>query len=297
MYEAYYRLSGKPFQLSPDPRFFFSSRGHSRAMAYLVYGAHQGEGFIVITGEIGAGKTMLARDLARKLESQNVVVAHVVSTQLDADDMVRMVASAFGLSDERSKAMLLKKLEEFLLSCRTQGKRALLVVDEAQNLDPRALEELRMLSNFQHAEKSLLQSFLLGQPEFRKTLQGPTMEQLRQRVLAFCHLGPMDRAETERYVVHRLQTVGWNADPSFSEDAFNAIHEYSQGIPRKINVLCERPLLMGYLEEMHAFTKTEVASVVEDMQLDFAPVSFPVAQRKSRRRKPAEKAGSGDGEP
>jgi general secretion pathway protein A len=271
MYEAYYGLRGKPFQLSPDPRFFFSSRGHRRAMAYLVYGAHQGEGFIVITGEIGAGKTMLARMLARKLESQNLVMAQVVSTQLEADDMLRMVAAAFGLPQENSKAILLRNLELFLLACHKQGRRALLLVDEAQNLPLKSVEELRMLSNFQHADKPLLQSFLLGQPEFRRTLQSPALEQLRQRVIASCHLGPIDGTETEAYIVHRLKTVGWSGDPSFSPDTFDAIHQYTGGIPRKINVLCDRLLLMGRLDEKHVFTGKEVAEVIADLQQEFAP--------------------------
>jgi putative secretion ATPase (PEP-CTERM system associated) len=279
MYQAYYQFRAKPFQLSPDPRFFFSSRGHRRAMAYLDYGVHQGEGFIVITGEIGAGKTMLARTLARKLESsQNVVVAQVVSTQLKADDIVRMVAAAFDLPNTTTKASLLKKLEQFLLTCHSQGKRALLVVDEAQNLPADSVEELRMLSNFQCGEKSLLQSFLLGQPEFRRTLQSPSMEQLRQRVIASCHLGPIDAAETEAYIVHRLQTVGWHGDPSFSADAFAAIHEYTGGIPRKINVLCDRVLLMGCLDDKHAFTGKEVAGVIDDLQQEFAPAALQVNQ-------------------
>jgi general secretion pathway protein A len=279
MYQAYYQFRAKPFQLSPDPRFFFSSRGHRRAMAYLDYGVHQGEGFIVITGEIGAGKTMLARTLARKLESsQNVVVAQVVSTQLKADDIVRMVAAAFDLPSTTTKAALLKKLEQFLLACHSQGKRALLVVDEAQNLPADSVEELRMLSNFQCGEKSLLQSFLLGQPEFRRTLQSPSMEQLRQRVIASCHLGPIDGAETEAYIVHRLQTVGWRGDPSFSADAFAAIHEYTGGIPRKINVLCNRVLLMGCLDDKHAFTGKEVAGVIDDLQQEFAPAALQINQ-------------------
>ena len=271
MYEAFYRLSGKPFQLSPDPRFFFSSKGHRRAMAYLVYGAHQGEGFIVITGEIGAGKTMPARMLARSLESQNLVLAQVVSTQLEADDMLRMVCAAFGLPHESSKASLLKSLEYFLVTCHRQRKRALLVVDEAQNLPLRSVEELRMLSNFQCDAKPVLQSFLLGQPEFRRTLQSPELEQLRQRVIASCHLGPIESTEVEAYIVHRLQTVSWRNDPSFSADAYAAIYEYTGGIPRKINVLCDRLMLMGRLDEKHAFTGREVAVVIADLQQEFAP--------------------------
>ncbi|MGB5082986.1 MAG: XrtA/PEP-CTERM system-associated ATPase [Burkholderiales bacterium] len=278
MYEAYYHFQGKPFQLSPDPRFFFSSRGHRRAMAYLVYGVHQGEGFIVITGEIGAGKTMLANTLARKMASSNLVLAQVVSTNLEADDIVRMVAAQFGLPQENSKAVLLNRVEQFLLARHRQGKRALLVVDEAQNLPATSVEELRMLSNFECAAKPLLQIFLLGQPEFRKTLQSPRMEQLSQRVIASCHLGPMDGTEVEAYIAHRLQTVGWRGDPSFSEDAFAAIHQHTGGIPRKINVLCDRLLLMGRLDEKHAFTGKEVAEVIDERQRELAPADLRVIQ-------------------
>ena len=242
-------------------------------MAYLEYGVHQGEGFIAITGEIGAGKTMLAGTLARKLESQNLVMAQVVSTQLEADDIVRMVAAAFGLPHEDSKAVLLNKLDQFLLACHKQGKRALLLVDEVQNLPSRSLEELRMLSNFQFNDKPLLQSFLLGQPEFRQTLQSPSLEQLRQRIIASCHLGPINREETEAYILHRLQTVGWKGDPSFSEDAFDTIYQYSGGIPRKINLLCDRILLMGRLDKKHKFTGKEVGEVTDELQAEFAPIA------------------------
>jgi putative secretion ATPase (PEP-CTERM system associated) len=247
-------------------------------MAYLVYGAHQGEGFIVITGEIGAGKTMLASTLAKKMASRDLVVAQVVSTSLEADDIVRMVAAAFGLSQENSKAVLLNRIEQFLLACHRQGKRVLLIVDEVQNLPARSVEELRMLSNFVSAEKPLLQTFLLGQPEFRRTLQSPEMEQLRQRVTASCHLGPLDGAETEAYIVHRLQTVGWNHDPSFSRETFDAIYRHSGGIPRKINILCDRLLLMGRLDKIHAFTGKEAAAVISELQQEFAPADPRVSQ-------------------
>lgn len=266
MYESFYKLRGKPFQLNPDPRFFYGSKGHRRAMAYLEYGLNQGEGFIVITGEVGAGKTTLVRNLFRKLESENVVAAQLVSTQLDADDLLSSVAGAFGLAFEGiAKAGLLKKLEAFLLSCHNQGKRALLIVDEAQNLTPRAVEELRMLSNFQSGEKSLLQSFLLGQPEFRYTLQSEDMQQLRQRVTASYHLGPMDLEETRAYIEHRLKMVGWNTDPAFDDGTFAAIHQYAGGIPRRINTLCDRLLLLGFLEERHQLNAESVQEVADDL--------------------------------
>jgi len=271
MYEDYYHFRARPFQLSPDPSFLFRSHGHRRAMAYLVYGVHQGEGFIVITGEIGAGKTMLASTLARNMASRNLVLAQVVSTSLEADDLVRMVAAALGLPQDNSKAILLNRMEQFLVACQRQGKKVLLVVDEAQNLPPRSVEELRMLSNFVCADKPLLQTFLLGQPEFRRTLQSPAMEQLRQRVIASCHLGPLDGAETEAYILHRLQTVGWRDDPSFGKDTFDAIYQHSGGIPRRINILCDRLLLMGCLDEKHAFTVKDVATVTGELQQEFSP--------------------------
>lgn len=270
MYEQYYGFSAKPFQLRPDPNFFFGSKGHKRAAAYLEYGLSQGEGFIVITGEIGAGKTTLVRNLFRKLQSENIVAAQIANTHLDADDTLRVVAGAFGLPyEDATKAALLNRIEQFLQQCDQQGKRALLVVDEAQNLTPRTVEELRMLSNFQTSDKSLLQTFLLGQPEFRKTLLGGDMQQLQQRVIATYHLGPMDAAETRSYIEHRLHTAGWRADPSFSEDAFAAIYAFTGGIPRKINTLCDRLLLMGYLEEIHAFGSAEVNEVTSDIQQEF----------------------------
>jgi putative secretion ATPase (PEP-CTERM system associated) len=283
MYETYYGLSAKPFRLRPDPTFFYGSKGHKRAMAYLEYGLSQGEGFIVITGEVGAGKTTLVRNLFKQLESEQIVAAHVVNTHLNSEDTLRTVVAAFGLPyEDASKTALLDRLEQFLRGCDQQGKRALLVVDEAQNLTVRAVEELRMLSNFQTDDKSLLQTFLLGQPEFRATLHSASMAQLRQRVIATYHLGPMDAAETRAYVEHRLATVGWKGDPSFSQGAFDAIHAYAGGIPRKTNTLCDRLLLSGYLEEVHAFTEEHVAEVIRDIEQEYdAPGAAAHAARPS----------------
>jgi general secretion pathway protein A len=279
MYETYYGLSAKPFQLRPDPHFFYGSKGHKRAMAYLEYGLSQGEGFIVITGEVGAGKTTLVRNLLGKLPLNEIVAAHIVNTSLDPEDTLRMVVSSFGLPYEgQSKAELLNRLEQFLRTVDRQGKRALLVIDEAQNLNARTVEELRMLSNFQTDERSLLQTFLLGQPEFRATLHSPGMQQLRQRVIASYHLGPMDAPETRAYVEHRLATVGWQGTPSFDGGAHSAIYAYSGGIPRKTNTLMDRVLLMGYLEELQAFTEAHITDVVRDISEEFdAPDAFELA--------------------
>lgn len=288
MYESFYGLSAKPFQLSPDPRFFYGSKGHKRAAAYLDYGLSLGEGFIVITGEVGAGKTTLVRSMLKKLESENVVAAQLVSTQLDADDTLRMVGASFGLECEGiSKSSLLKKIEGFLQAAQRQGKRALLLVDEAQNLTPRAVEELRMLSNFQSGDKPLLQSFLLGQPEFRKTLQSEDMQQLRQRVIASYHLGPMEAPETRAYIEHRLKTAGWLGDPSFDDDAFDAIFTFTGGIPRRINTLCDRLLLFGFLEEKHQLTGHDVLEVISDLQLEVAGINEPQSAPKQAGRESA----------
>ena len=270
MYLTYYGFTEKPFQLKPDPSFFFPSRGHKRAAAYLEYGLSQEDGFIIITGEVGAGKTTLMRYLFQKLKRERVVAAQLVSTRLDPDDALRMVAAAFGLPyDGSSKAALLLDLERFMRKCEQEGTRALLVVDEAQNLQPQTLEELRMLSNFQSDNRPLLQTFLLGQPEFRRTLLGSQMQQLRQRVIATYHLGPLDQAETRAYIEHRLQKAGWNGNPVFQDEIFEIIHNFSTGIPRRINMFCDRLLIMGCLEELQTLGKAEANEVMLDIQKEF----------------------------
>lgn len=271
MYDTYYHFTAKPFQLSPDPKFFYGSKGHKRAMAYLEYGLSLGEGFIVITGDVGAGKTTLVRNLFKQMEEENIIAAQLVSTQLDADDTLRSVAASLGLEHEGiSKSALLKNLQDFLTAASRQNKRVLLVVDEAQNLTPRAVEELRMLSNFQNDDRSLIQTFLLGQPEFRGILQSVDMQQLRQRVIASYHLGPLDTDETRGYIEHRLNLVGWKGLPSFSDEAFQAIHRFTGGIPRRINTFCDRLMLFGYLEEKAHFGDEEISEVIEDLRHEVA---------------------------
>ena len=274
MYESYYGLSGKPFQLNPDPAFFYGSRGHRRAMAYLEYGLHQNEGFIVITGEIGAGKTTIVRSLLEKLDANQVVAAQLVSTQLDSNNILRLVAAAFGIpSRSLEKADLLLALEAFLVTTTAAGKRALLVVDEAQNLTASAVEELRMLSNFQLEDHALLQSFLIGQPEFREMMQGPDMQQLRQRVIASYHLGPLDGEETSAYIQHRLRHVDWQNHPTIEPGVFHKIYAASGGIPRRINTLCDRILLAGFLAEKDNISENDVEAVLEELKEEQAPAA------------------------
>jgi general secretion pathway protein A len=267
MYESFYGLTSKPFQLNPDPSFYYASKQHRRAMAYLEYGLNQNEGFIVVTGEIGAGKTTIVRGLLNDLDSEKVVAAQLVSTQLDAEDTLRMVAAAFGVGGKNvGKSELLLALEAFLVEVTGQGKRCLLIVDEAQNLTPRAVEELRMLSNFQFGTQALLQSFLIGQPEFRKVMQSPQMKQLRQRVIAACHIGPMDQDETQAYIEHRLKCAGSQGSPRFDAGAFEAIFEASGGIPRRINAHCDRLLLSGFLNGKSEFTRADVEEVASELK-------------------------------
>ena len=274
MYAEHYKLSGRPFQLSPDHRFFFGSRSHSKAMAYLSFGLNEREGFIVITGDVGAGKTTLVGHLMTEIDSERYVSANVVTTQLEADDALRMVASAFGLTFEgRDKAALLREIERFLIDNHELGKHVVLVVDEAQNMSMSAVEELRMLSNFQADGKPLLQCFLLGQPQFRAIMARPEMEQLRQRVIASCHIEPLEEDETRAYIEHRLRMVGWQGDPNFTNAAFQLIHLHAGGVPRRINTLCGRLLLFGSLEDLHEFDAATVKEVVEELSDEGTQIS------------------------
>jgi len=267
MYESFYKLSAKPFQLSPDPKFFFGSQGHKRAMSYLRYGLAQGEGFIVITGGVGTGKTTLVRTLFNELNKENIIAAQLVTTHLQADDTLRMVAASFGLAHEgASKASILKNLEIFLTARAREGKRVLLVVDEAQNLPVESLEELRMLSNFEAGGRSLLQSFLLGQNEFRSTMQSAGLEQMRQRIIAAYHLDPLGAEETQSYIEHRLQLVGWDNNPEISGAAHQVIFETTAGVPRRINTFCDRLLLFGYLEELTTLDESHVNEVAKELK-------------------------------
>ena len=267
MYESFYGLTSKPFQLNPDPAFYFASKQHRRAMAYLEYGLNQNEGFIVVTGEVGAGKTTIVRGLLNDLDAEKVVAAQLVSTQLDAEDILRMVAGAFGVGTRNlGKSDMLLALEAFLVDVTRQGKRCLLIVDEAQNLTPRAVEELRMLSNFQFGTQALLQSFLIGQPEFRKIRQSPQMQQLRQRVIAACHIGPMDQEETQAYIEHRLRCSGSKGSPRFDAGAFEALFEASGGVPRRINAHCDRLLLSGFLNGKNEFSRADVEEVAKEIK-------------------------------
>ena len=269
MFEEFYGLTGKPFQLTPDPQFYFHSLTHRKALSYLGYGLAQGEGFIVITGEVGAGKSTLVEHLVSTIDPAQLTVGQIVTSKLNEDEIVHVVAQSFGLEIEgHDKATALGMIETLLHEEARAGRRCLLIVDESQNLSVAALEELRMFSNFQLGSHPLLQTLLLGQPEFRATLQHERLEQLRQRVIATHHLEPMQREEIQPYIEHRLGLVGWRGNPAFDQDIFADLFKASGGIPRRVNVLTNRLMLLGAVEQRTRFDSAMLKAVIADMARD-----------------------------
>ena len=272
MLDNFYGFTGKPFQLTPDPDFYFRSATHRKALSYLGYGLAQGEGFIVITGEIGAGKSTLVAHTIQNLDADQVTVAQLVTSALDGKEIVCLAARAFGLDfDGQDKAGALSEIEGFLHDEAREGRRCLLVVDESQNLSVQALEELRMLSNFQLGSHPLLQIMLLGQPEFRTMLQSePALEQMRQRIIAAHHLEAMDASEIEPYVTHRLQMVGWDGTPSFDQRVFADLYTATSGIPRKVNQIANRLLILGEVEQRSRIDAVLLQDVVSELNREKA---------------------------
>jgi general secretion pathway protein A len=280
MYEEHFGLNDKPFQLTPDPKFWVDTATHRKAMAYLGYGLAQGEGFIVITGDIGAGKTTLVAHLMKMIDPANLNPIHIVSSAIEADDLLRIVATGLGMTGEGlSKAELLKSIERGLHAVARTGRRTLLIVDEAQALPVSALEELRMLSNFQAGGRAILQIFLLGQPEFRDRLHGSdSLEQLRQRVIALHHLDPMGPDEIATYVGHRLQVAGWQGNPDFADDAFPVLFRATDGVPRRLNQLMGRVMLHAALTDATLIDAALINAVRADAARD-TPVAPPVVKK------------------
>lgn len=270
MFNDFYGLTGRPFQLTPDPAFYFESLTHRKALSYLSYGLAQGEGFVVITGEVGAGKSTLVAHLMATIDPARLTAAQIVTSKLDGEELVHVVAQAFGLIvDGHDKASALGAIEAFLHDEARAGRRCLLVVDESQNLALEALEELRMLSNFQLGAHPLLQTLLLGQPEFRDTIQDhPQLEQLRQRVIAAHHLDAMELGEIQPYIEHRLTCVGWTGNPKFDQRVYTELYEASGGVPRRINQICNRLMLLGAVEQRSRIDGAMLSQVLEELELD-----------------------------
>jgi type II secretory pathway predicted ATPase ExeA len=268
-----YGLREHPFKMSPDARLYFASKAHSRAYAHLLFGLSQKEGFIVVTGEVGAGKTTLIERLCAELPSADHAIARVMTTQVEAEDLLRLVAVAFGAPAEGSKAEILRAIVARLWDgISARGMRHILIVDEAQALPVSALEELRMLSNITEGERALLQVVLMGQPQLRRTLARADLDQLRQRILAAYHLGGLTLEETHQYVRHRMSAVGWTGSPAWESGALDAIHRHTDGIPRRINRLCSRILLSGSLEKLNTLSAELAEATALELDQDLGEI-------------------------
>ncbi|BBO85851.1 ATPase [Desulfosarcina ovata subsp. sediminis] len=278
MYEHYYGLSGKPFSIVPNPEVLFLSKNHENALTYLEYGLSERVGFILLTGEIGIGKTSLIRHMMQRVDNQ-MDVAFIFNTNFSSDELFRLILSEFdvpfaGLRKDRH----LKTLFHFLIDRYAAGRQVLLVIDEAQNLPPTALEDVRMLSNLQTDDHMLIQIMLVGQPELKKRLQMPDFRQLAQRIAVHYHLGPLDLDQTRNYIAYRIDTAGGCAD-LFSPEAIASIHRHAGGIPRTINLLCDSALVYGYAEDLKTIDENVIEKVLADeICLAAVPALPPVAE-------------------
>ena len=270
MYESFYKLSADPFRLSPDPAFSFEHGCYRKAMTYMLHALQRAEGFVMITGQPGTGKTTLLGDLVHTLRHEQIEITRIASTQLTSNDLLDLVAYSFNLNPEGcSKARLLLQIEHFLKLEHQHGRRTLLIVDEAQGMDEAALEQLRLLTNIMVGNHQLLQVFLVGQEQLRDTVNTVHLEQLQQRIIAATYLEPLDADDTRAYIRHRLRCVDWNNDPLISTEACAMIQRYSHGIPRRINQICSRLFLHGCTEEKHRLGTAEVQMVARELQQEF----------------------------
>jgi len=266
MYERFYNLRERPFALSPDPEYLYLSRVHSEALDSIRYGIESRAGFIVVTGEIGAGKTTLLQTVLQRLDDR-AVIARIVNTMLDPRELLEAIALDFGLNDiSKSKPVLVRDLGLFLVEQRRQGRRPLLVIDEAQNLSPHALEEVRLLSNLETEKSKLLQIVLAGQPNLRDTIAAPALEQFRQRIAVSYPLMPLEPADTAAYINYRLEHAALGEPLRFPPDACRVIHQISGGVPRIINVVCDAALVFGYAEEQHSIDRAMIDEVVTELE-------------------------------
>ena len=289
MYETFYGFKEQPFSLTPDPDFLYLSPCHRKVMSYLTYGMEGGEGFIQVTGEIGSGKTTLVRNLIRSLHP-GVKLAYIVNPRGTFRQLLRMILDELGavaIEEDLPRERLLVAFEQFAHEQADKNFPIVIIFDEAQNLDPVVLEEIRMLSNIEDDKKKLVQIVLVGQPELRELLELPDLQQLNQRIAVKCHLDPLTPEETDKYIRHRLQVAG-NANGSIklSRDASRMVHTYSRGIPRKINIACNAVLLAGFVDEKRAFNARYVREAIKDLDgaadLDESMVAAEESQEKNR---------------
>ncbi len=262
MYESFYGLSEKPFQIVPNPHYLYKSEKHQNALTYLEYGLTENVGFILLTGEVGSGKTTLIQCILGQL-GQNTVAAVIFNSKLTAGELLRMIMTQFELAPVENKTDNLNALNEFLINCYASGRQALLIIDEAQNLTPDAIEEVRMLSNLQTESQTLLQIVMVGQPELKAKLEHPSMRQVAQRIAVRYHLTGLNREDTDRYISYRLETAGGPPD-LFTDAAVDLIFRLSKGIPRAINLACQAALVYGFAEEAQRISQDIVKKIMAD---------------------------------
>ena len=266
MYKEYFGLKESPFSIAPDPRYLFMSDQHREALAHLVYGFNSDGGFVLLTGEVGTGKTTVCRCLLEQTP-EKTSIAFILNPKLTVEELLATICDEFGIlypKDTRSVKVFVDLINSYLLDAHSNGRKAVLLIDEAQNLEPDVLEQLRLLTNLETNQKKLLQIILIGQPELREKLSKPELRQLSQRIIARYHLGPLSRKEVHDYVAHRLSVAGIS-ETLFSDTAMSRIYRMSRGIPRLINLLCDRALLGAYTQNkvrVHPSTLSKAAREV-----------------------------------
>lgn len=270
VYRAFFGLRDDPFSLSPDPSFFYRSEQHEEALSNLIYGVQARKGFIVLTGEVGTGKTTMLECLRDWLAQQNIEFAFVFNSRINPGEFLHMIAYDFDLRcDQKSKPEVLSALQEMLFSQAERGSTAVLIVDECHNLDWEVLEEIRLLGNLENRRGKLLQIILAGQPEFDRKLDAPNLRQLKQRIVLRYNLSPFDEGDTTRYIETRLATAGMPKQTVFDTDLIHEIHRRSQGIPRLINAICDNLLLLCFADATRTATLDMLDEVTQDMRLDW----------------------------